>query len=617
MRNLNKFNFFGEECRFAGDELDQKANTSGVYDDMTVGNAKQLSGTVFVDDQEPYLYRTAGGSIDIGDREYDEIVGGTVAWNQLSNQPTALTKTFSSDASDYFGALGTLASEITIISGHKYFCGADVERTISQNNGVAITFADIAGAPFVMVANGSSNGWHYAVFDATSNKNGAILGYNNYLGKHGFNAGDSITVNNSMFIDLTSLFGSTIADYIYSLEQATAGAGVAWFRKYFPKDYYSYSEPTLKSVEGLTAHEMVGFNAFDKSTATGGKSINADGEVVSGSYYVSDFIRIVSNAVYYVKDIVAATNGRGIATYDGDKKFINILVPNNAASAKSGAVTMPSNSVYARLLTDTPDTCVLNLSWDGERDGEYEPYVQHSYPLDSTWVGMGIPKIADGKLYFDGDRYASDGTVTVKYGIVDLGTLTWETAGSGRHNATISEMLSPGNTQIADIICAKYVTVKGNDIASNDKAICAINTQHQIQINDSTYNGQSASEFKTAMSGVYLVYEKATPTTSTATPFTSPQIVDDFGTEEYVTDSIVPVGHNTKYASNLRAKLEMAPESPSGNGDYIVRQSNGTNTYVPLVIPTELPSMPADDGTYVLKATKSGTTVGLAWVADE
>ena len=68
------------------------------------------------------------------------------------------------------------------------------------------------------------------------------------------------------------------------------------------------------------------------------------------------------------------------------------------------------------------DTCV-HLTWSGYRNGEYEPYEKHSYPLDSTLTLRGIPKLdANNNLYYDGDTYESDGTVTRKYGIVDLGT---------------------------------------------------------------------------------------------------------------------------------------------------------------------------------------------------
>ena len=49
-------------------------------------------------------------------------------------------------------------------------------------------------------------------------------------------------------IDLTVMFGSTIADYIYNLEQAEAGAGVAFFKSLYPDDYYAYNTGTKQLV---------------------------------------------------------------------------------------------------------------------------------------------------------------------------------------------------------------------------------------------------------------------------------------------------------------------------------------------------------------------------------
>lgn len=54
-----------------------------------------------------------------------------------------------------------------------------------------------------------------------------------------------------IIIDLTQLFGSTVADYIYSLEQATAGAGVAYFRNLFPHDYYPYNAGEITTVSAV------------------------------------------------------------------------------------------------------------------------------------------------------------------------------------------------------------------------------------------------------------------------------------------------------------------------------------------------------------------------------
>jgi hypothetical protein len=61
--------------------LESKADTTGEYDGITSGVAKQLATDKYTEDTEPYLFRpSASGK---SDREYDEIVGGTVCWNQL------------------------------------------------------------------------------------------------------------------------------------------------------------------------------------------------------------------------------------------------------------------------------------------------------------------------------------------------------------------------------------------------------------------------------------------------------------------------------------------------------------------------------------------------------
>lgn len=116
------------------------------------------------------------------------------------------------------------------------------------------------------------------------------------------------------------------------------------------------------------------------------------------------------------------------------------------------------------------------------------------------------------------------------------------------------------------------------------------------------------------MSGVYLVYELATPTTESADPYTEIQNVSNWGTEEFVTTSLVPVGHETAYQPDLRAKIEVAPESPDTDGLYLMKRENGQNSYVAYL--GELPTDPTIDGTYTLKATVSSGTVTKTWEAD-
>ena len=66
-----------------------------------------------------------------------------------------------------------------------------------------------------------------------------------------WSANDTITLKSFAVFDLTQMFGSTIADYIYSLETNTAGAGVAWFRNLFPNDYYPYNAGETTCVSAV------------------------------------------------------------------------------------------------------------------------------------------------------------------------------------------------------------------------------------------------------------------------------------------------------------------------------------------------------------------------------
>ena len=62
-------------------------------------------------------------------------------------------------------------------------------------------------------------------------------------------------------IDLTVMFGSTIADYIYNLEQSEAGAGVAFFKHMYPDNYYPYNAGTKEGV-GVSTVIQIGSTVY-------------------------------------------------------------------------------------------------------------------------------------------------------------------------------------------------------------------------------------------------------------------------------------------------------------------------------------------------------------------
>ena len=605
-----------------------KANIDGSYPDMTVGNTEQLVATVGVEDSVPYNFRTAGGSADIGDREVDKVVGGTVAWNQLftykSDYDAGVTTnevTVKRNADGSFTATGTATATTRFqfdnnragltIAGHKYFIG-------NIAGGSASTY-------YLMTSDNGSFGIS-ALDTGIYNETGGTGGIS--CNQFSFRVIEGATLNltfTPQIFDLTQMFGSTIADYIYSLEQATAGAGVAWFRKLFPKPYYAYNAGELMHVK-TSAHKMVGFNQWDEEWEVG--TINSTGESQSDNTRIrsKNYTPIVPNTVYYFKDPTSDNNAR-IYFYDADKSF---LIMSNWTI---GAFTTPSNAHYLRFImassygtTYHNDICI-NLSWDGERDGEYEPYQAWEYPLDSDLVLRGIPKLdADNNLYYDGDTYESDGTVTRRYGVVDLGTLTWTLNSSNVWQTQTSPLAGgmyapdqiPIISQRYNPKSSSYVTGNNAAYQNGDMTCCFYNnatTTGRFYIRDDSRVSLTGEQFAASLSGIYLVYELATPTTETADPYQNPQIVEDFGTEEYIdtSDVAIPVGHDTTYRANLRAKLEMAPNSPDGDGDYIVRQVNGQNEYV--LLTKELPAAPTSDGNYILKCTVASGVATYTWEA--
>lgn len=567
----------GADAKAVGDALTEvgaavagKADVDGSYEELTAGNAEQLVSTIKSEDTAPYNFRTAGGSVDIGDRmTLDAIVGGTVAWNQVltngdfsngttgwsSSNATGFTvsdgvATFTATAKN--GRLQRGSNSSVTTAGHKYLVSAEVKATsgasmqlIGYDSSQNVDFTG-TGA-FVRVCD---------IMSATSTGNVSYFPRIVDIRSSGW---DAVYVKNVFAVDLTQMFGSTVADYIYSLEQANAGAGVAYFRKLFPAPYYAYNAGELMSVRAAQ-HRTVGFNAYDGET---GKA------------------QIVDGMQYQITGAYTALSLDGVTiTPDASGYF---------TPAVSGTLTVTGGGAT---------TCV-HLVWDGERDGEYAPYVERVYPLDDSIELRGIPKLdANNNLYYDGDEYAPDGTVTRKYGIVDFGALNWirytDVGTNAFFQTNITGRAYGGKSNaVCDALTIAVHSASRNGFTraefsdeAPDKSLGLLNSNNNIAVRYDAYT--TASDFKTAMSGIQLVYELDTPTTETADPYTALQIVDDFGTEEFADaavaagtrDVAVPVGHISQYSPNLRAKLEMAPNSPDADGDYVLRHNNGLNDYV-------------------------------------
>ena len=390
--------------------------------------------------KEPYLMRAVSGTATrIGNSLYDKLVGGTVAFNQLVNTDVSnLTKTnvTATCVNKEFSIISNTNTStrkelkfFNAIIGHVYYFSADGKITTTEesiNSGFGFYSTGGSGLKTINYASSDYTNGKYIYKPSQASIFLMRLTLASEQGTEG-------NFKNAVCYDLTQMFGSTIADYIYSL---TPSSGVAYFKSLFPKDYYDYNAGQLMSVK-TSAHIM--------------------------------------------KD--------------------------------------SSNNVIG------------------------------NYALDSDLELRGIPKLdSNNNLYYDGDTYESEGTVTRRYGIVDLGSLTYQIYTSSASN-TFRVTIQKENG-IDNILCDNYTRFEGNVSDMPNMSIRGQASGGNIYVRNT--NCSTEEEIKTALSGVYLVYELATPTTETADTFTNPQICDEYGTEEY-TDSRtiqIPVGHET-YQANI------------------------------------------------------------------
>jgi hypothetical protein len=231
------------ETTVGGELTSLNSNLTSLEDEVdSIGTATSTEET------EPYLFKSSARENVVGNiMSVHKIIGGTVAWNQLYPKHTGhrysgTALTVSVDSDGYVVINGT----------------SEEDESIQLTTGPSSFPANHVG---MWIKDGSNNiAWGRSGFGSYIIRNAQIIKHNeNFNGYVVIKTGVGKTYNNDkirfMLFDLTQMFGTTIADYIYSLEQATAGAGVAFFRNLFPNDYYPDNVGELISVK-TSAHVM-------------------------------------------------------------------------------------------------------------------------------------------------------------------------------------------------------------------------------------------------------------------------------------------------------------------------------------------------------------------------
>lgn len=489
------------ELEALAEEVAKKANVEGYYGGLTAGSAENLVGRGSVE-AEIHGIRTSAGQEDIGTGAaiIREVRGKSLVWNQLvpigsSNRSitkNGVTITDNRDGSytivtDSGGATANV--DISVATGtrkhSKFLLLGGISSSVPLFDAWAVQYDTGSGK----IYNSYSTGAYDIRIRVAS---GAIITF-------------PITLRPRLF-DISLMFGA-------GNEPATPEE----FERMFQLPYYGYKNGIIINNEA-TGLRTRGFNLFNPVT---GKA------VLPGKY--SDYP--------YEYEICGAFTSISFEDYAGnvstpelsDGRFFNVDAP--------GVLTVVGGNAT--------DTCV-HLVWSGwrnygEPDYVYEPYWENTLPLNIKTItgklngegesvvifpnGMRGAGTAYDRLIVDPDGFARRAIVAM--GSVDMGTLTWD------YDSQYSVFLGGSLSAKAGLNCAstKYSTANVASSAAKDKSVYLRNVSRQVVgVKDSSYT--SAADFQSAMSGVELVYELATPREYVLdTPIPLTYMVDDFGTE--------------------------------------------------------------------------------------
>ena len=404
------------------------------YTSASVINSK----TTPVFDLAPYLTRANSNT---GNLALEKLVGLTVCFNQLANNSdlnatqTVSDVTYTNNGDGSFNISGTATANsqkrivgnswITTEANHKFYVGlnqtiANCKIQIYANNNITRIGETQSGTIISNTTNTT------ALYAYVSN-------------------GDTVNITGLKFniFDLTAMFGSEVADYLYTLESGTAGAGVSAFKSLFGADYYPYTANTLMSAK-------------------------------------------------------------------------------------------PTGKV----IKDENDQTIETIVYSGNEL-------------------RGLIKVGANGLYADGDIDDGSGSTQVRYGIVDLGSLTYSYDSGIFINYKSAGIDIGAKGRGIDFVGSSYSN-SGTSTSGNmpDKSlqIFGASGNANLWIKDSGYN--DATALKTALNGVYIVYELASPTTATSTAWSNPIQAKQGGTETFVDTRTIalPTGHDTIYGTDMVVK---------------------------------------------------------------
>lgn len=227
-----------------------------------------------------------------------------------------------------------------------------------------------------------------------------------------------------------------------------------------------------------------------------GKTLTYSAYIVAGSSASNQCVR-----VWFYKDgtyVPVYQSGNPIVANQSGTSAITITVPNDGTVNQIGLGVSANDATFSNPQIEIGTTATA-----------YEPYTATT---NTTSLGRTV---------YGGTIDLVSGVLTVDRALVDLGTLDYSHSSSWNAFVTNLSDAKRAFNKAANAISSLYTSVEGH-YASDTQAnmTMAINTNSHndgvCTFRNTAYT--DATAFKTAMNGVQLCYELATPTTYQLTP---------------------------------------------------------------------------------------------------
>ena len=514
---------------------DNYARKIGTENDLTSGLSKNLIDTHGVGSEQEFVFRPTGGGTAIsgnGNVTIQKFKGKSLVWNQLiedNNFTTAGTGTgtydSSTDTTSFSEIISTgygyVGKSFETVLGHKYYMSVFYDVP----NATHFWAKPSNASPTPAAKSNIGAGKYSFIQECTIASSSVLVGYSATNG-----TSISGTVTKVNIIDLTLMFGA-------GNEPST----VAEFEALFPNSYYAYNEGTIINNE-VKQIETTGRNQWDEEWKLG--YWNSTGWHDNNNFLGSkNYIAVLPSTSYFFK---SPTNVREVEFWDANKNYINKFTWNEGA-ANSDFLT-PANCHYLTFYfggsygaTYNHDICI-NLS-DASFNGTYE-----AYHKNTTTINLDNFQVKDGEgnvitvngLKSAGSVYDEIDPVRKKYikrvGSVDLGDLDWSKTSRYFRGYLIDVGKLSGQfvSNSSQIIWRNEASVSGNE-GTYEAYITNVNSLDWYYPVSSYADGDA---FKSAMSGVMLYYELATPIEYDLVT----TIPDVYATPAGGTEGIVPQG---------------------------------------------------------------------------